>query len=322
MSFEDSMLHPIRLPQPLPPPSAITHTRYYTRPWPFYLFSLLIPWGLWAVAAVISHASEEKWALWSASALGLLGLFAPVAVAWAMIRNNTALRADLWARLGKRGLTIPTVLLALLLLPITLLAAIGISVLTGGNPEQFAVNTTSEVMIGVIPGIITVTLAPFIEELAWKSYGTDSLTTRWTLWRSTWIFAIFWFFWHVPLSAIKGSYQSEVVEVGLLASVNFMASVLPFLIIMNWLYYRSHRNIWIAILLHLSANLGNEYIAADPDTKVYQTLVLIPVCAAILLYERRAFFTSPKQQLQFIHPGAASNNSHNAEGSPARMSRY
>lgn len=32
MSFEDSMLHPIRLPQPLPPPSAITHTRYYTRP--------------------------------------------------------------------------------------------------------------------------------------------------------------------------------------------------------------------------------------------------------------------------------------------------
>lgn len=80
---------------------------------------------------------------------------------------------------------------------------------------------------------------------------------------------------------------------GALASANFMFSILPLMILMNWFYYRSRRNIWIPIVFHLCANVGNEILHTLPDTKVIQTAILIPICAWVLWHDRRLFFTSP-----------------------------
>ncbi|MBX4378380.1 CPBP family intramembrane metalloprotease, partial [Mycobacterium tuberculosis] len=84
------------------------------------------------------------------------------------------------------------------------------------------------------------------------------LTARWSLWRTTWAFTVFWALWHAPLAGIRGSYQAEVTDTGPLAGANFLLSLLLFTILMNWLYYRCGRSIWIAVLFHLCANVGNE----------------------------------------------------------------
>ena len=49
--------------------------------------------------------------------------------------------------------------------------------------------------------------------------------------------------WHVPLSFIDGYYQNEVVESGILYTANFPASMITFVLLMNWLYFR-RRSHW------------------------------------------------------------------------------
>ena len=73
-------------------------------------------------------------------------------------------------------------------------------------------------------------------------------------------------------------------------------SVLPFMILMNWLYYRCGRSILVAIVFHVSANVGNELFLTHPDTKVIQTGLLLIVSAVVLWRERRLFFTRPLRQ--------------------------
>ena len=74
------------------------------------------------------------------------------------------------------------------------------------------------------------------------------------------------------------------------SSINFLVSIFPFVFLMNWLYYKTNRNILVAIVLHLTANVFNEIFATDPDSKVIQTGLLLVVCTAVIVKERRMFF--------------------------------
>lgn len=281
------------------PPATIDHDTvgHYSRLRTFYGLSIAVPWVLWLTAGWLSRLDHQTPALqWAVSALGMGGLLAPVLVAAWLVARDPWLRRDALERLGTQGVTASGAVLVVVTMPLALLAAVGVSLLLGGSPDQLALRLHSSVVIGVVPGWVTVTLAPLLEELAWHGYGTDALTARWSLWRSTWVFAVFWALWHLPLSAVQGSYQAEVAEVGVLASINFLFSVWPFMILMNWLYYRSGRSIWVAVVFHLVANVGNEIIAADPDTKVIQTLLLLPLCGWVLWHDRALFFTRPEKR--------------------------
>jgi len=51
----------------------------------------------------------------------------------------------------------------------------------------------------------------------------------------------------------------------------------PFVIIMNWLYYKTGRNIIIPIIFHITAGYFNEIFATHSDSKVIQTILLLIV---------------------------------------------
>nr|WP_197032452.1 CPBP family glutamic-type intramembrane protease [Bacillus sp. UNC41MFS5] len=104
------------------------------------------------------------------------------------------------------------------------------------------------------------------------------------------IFAIFWAFWHFPLSFIKGYYQSNLVETGVLYSINFVVSLIPFVLLMNWLYYKTGRNIIVAIVFHISAGLFNEVFLTHPMSKVIQTVLLLILTTVIVIKNRSFFF--------------------------------
>jgi len=92
-----------------------------------------------------------------------------------------------------------------------------------------------------------------LEELAWHSYGTDSLVSRFNLFNASLIFSVFRAFWHFPLSFIKDYYHSNLVESGVIYSINFIVSLIPFVMIMNWLYYKTNRNILLPVVFHITA---------------------------------------------------------------------
>lgn len=268
-------------------------TRYRHR-WLFFIIATAIPWALWFTAGALSHRPDRTIADDVAILiLELLGLLAPVVVA-AVLIGRAGLWPDTWSRLTGARVGWGFGLFALLAMPASLLLATAVSVAAGYSPEQFDLRGGFTFTAGLLPAWVPLALAAILEELAWHGYGTDALAARWSVFRTSMVFAVIWAVWHLPLASIQGYYQAEVVETGWLTTVNFLVSIFPFVLLMNWVYYRTGRNIMVAIVFHLTANFGNEIFATHPDTKAIQTGLLLALCAVVLWRERALFFVRPE----------------------------
>jgi hypothetical protein len=264
----------------------------YNRPIFFYSLSLLIPWIFWFAAAYISHLPEKNSLLnFSQGALSILGLLAPVFVAAYLFLSNRELFTDLKLRFFRmKGFNPFYTLCSALLIFVSIVVAQLISVLLNHSIDQFHISGSPSFTSALFSPWFILVFAPVVEELAWHSYGTDTLRRRFNLFGTSMIFAVYWVFWHLPLSFIQGYYHSNLVAEGWLYSLNFIFSLFVFVILINWLYFKTNRNLLIAILFHLSANISNEIFATHPDSKVIQTGILLIIAVVVLIKERKMFF--------------------------------
>lgn len=268
----------------------------YTRPLQFFVLATAIPWTLWFAAAWASRQGEA-W-LVPGTVLAALGLAAPLGVAIWMSRHDPALRHDMLRRLiDFRGVHWYWIALACGLMSASIFVATLISLPLGYSPEQFLLRDAITFSAGAMPAWLVLVGAPILEELAWHSYGTDALRSRFSVFWTSIVFAAFWAAWHIPLSMIEGSSQNETVDQGILQALNFPLSIFPFVILMNWIYYRTGRNITLVIAFHLSANLASQVVAVHADTELIQTAILLVVMAVVLVADRKLFFDRPERRL-------------------------
>jgi hypothetical protein len=101
---------------------------------------------------------------------------------------------------------------------------------------------------------------------------------------------VYWTLWHLPLGFIQGYYQNEVANEGPFSVLNFVLSLFAYVLLSNYLYFRTGRNIILAIVFHLSANVGNEMFNTHPDSKIIQTGILVIVCIVLLVTQKDFFF--------------------------------
>lgn len=266
----------------------------YRHPWLFFFVATAIPWAMWFIAGHLSHLPNRTTDLNVVILLlELAGLLAPIATA-AVLIVRAGLVPDVMHRLTNwRDIRPGFALFALLGTVAALMLATAISLLLGYSPEQFGLRGGFTFTAGLLPAWVPLALAAILEELAWHSYGTDALVSRWSVFRASIVFAVIWAVWHLPLASIQGYYQAEVVENGWLSTANFLGSIFPFIILMNWVYYRSGRSIIVATVFHLAANFGNEIFFTHPDTKAIQTALLLVLSGIVLWRERALFFTHP-----------------------------
>ncbi|MFN7710366.1 MAG: CPBP family intramembrane glutamic endopeptidase [Holosporales bacterium] len=269
----------------------MTEIQYYDRPVLFYVLATLITWVAWFAAAAFSHMEPpQQGHEIITGVLMLLGLASPTLIAFTMMYRNPHLRRDLLPRLlSVSGVKPHMMLLACGLMPASLLLAQVLSLFMGHDLNQFRLAEKPSFNFPLFPAWVMLFLAPLVEELAWHSYGTDCLRARFNLLTTSIMFALFWVVWHFPLSFIKDYYHSNVVATHWIYGVNFALSLFPFVILMNWLYYRSNRNILVAVVFHISAGFFNELFATHPDSKVIQTLLLM-ILTGVILYRERPLF--------------------------------
>ena len=270
---------------------------HYRHPVAFFALATAIPWALWGAAAWISFQPLTLGSQVAVLVFCLVGLLAPLMVTAGFAHRDPALRHDMVRRLTNfRGIRWHWYLTAATLLFASILLATAVSLLFGYPLEQFQVRNALTFGSSIFPVWIALVVAPVVEELAWHSYGTDALRSRMSLWWASIVFGVIWMLWHLPLAFVQGyTYQNEVVQIGVIESVNYLVSVFPFMLIMNWIYYRTGRNIALTIVFHLSANLANEVFNTEPRTKVIQTALLLIFCAVLLVRERALFFSSPRR---------------------------
>ena len=263
--------------------------KHYHHTKSFYIASITIPWTLWFVVAYVSHKYYGEYTLLT-SLGGLLGLLAPLFIALVLILPNKILRADFLNRLFNFKSIEPTyIIAAFLLMPFSILTAQLVSLLFGYGTEQFQFREGFTFTSGIFPVWFILLFAPLVEELAWHSYGTDSLRTKFNLLNTSIVFALFWGIWHLQLSFIKDYFHSNLVESGIIYSINFFVSLFPFVLIMNWLYYKTKRNILITVIFHISAGYFNEIFLTQPASKVIQTALLL-VISLYLVISNKEFF--------------------------------
>ena len=270
----------------------------YRHPILFYGLSIVIPWVLWFIAAYISHIEPSSHVyVIVESVLGIIGLASPMIVAFILMFLDSDLRNDLFKRFFHFNTIKPFYMIVTCFLMVaSILLAQAISLLFGYSPSQFSLAEKFSFSAGLFPAWFLLFIAPLLEELAWHSYGTDCLRKRFNLFTVSIIFAVFWAFWHLPLSFIKDYYQSNLVETGVIYSINFSLSLIPFVILMNWLYYKTGRNIIIAIVFHITAGFFNELFATHPMSKVIQTFLLLILSIVIVIKERDFFFKLEYQE--------------------------
>lgn len=269
-----------------------THSPY--RPVLFFSLSLIVPWALWFIAAWVSHLPDADDYTWAQAALSLAGLFAPTLTAAWMLRKSPGLWADAKPRLLRlRGFPLHYLMIALFLPFGALIAAQLLSLCFGHDLSQFHISGQPSFTSALLSPWLMLALAAIVEELAWHSYGTDALTARMSLFAASLLFTVYWAIWHLPLAFIKGYYHSELVQQGAPATVNFVASMVVFVLLMNWVYVKSGRSIAVAALFHLCANLGNEIFATHPDSKILQTALLSLITVWLLWRDRALFFAKP-----------------------------
>jgi len=270
----------------------------YRHPILFYGLSTAFSWAFWFVAAYISHLTPAKSVYVTvASILGFIGLISPMIVAFFIVFQDDDLRNDLLKRFFNFNTIKPVYLLLTgFLMLASILLAQAISLLFGYSASQFSLAGHFSFSSGLFPVWSLLLLAPLIEELAWHSYGTDCLRSRFNLFNTSLIFAVFWALWHLPLSFIKDYYQSNLVDTGLIHALNFPISLIPFVLLMNWLYYKTGRNVLVAVVFHTTAVYFNEIFATHPDSKIIQTALLIVLTVVVVLKDRDFFFKRAYQE--------------------------
>ena len=267
--------------------------KIYNKTGLFFGLSTLIPWILWIIAGYVSHIETGNTTpqLW-ASIIAFLGLLAPVIITIFLARSNRMLITDLRNRiLNFKGIGSTYLVLAFVLMPFSILGAQAVSLLFGYSMEQFQLAEAFSFTSGVFPVWFMLIIAPLLEELAWHSYGTDSLRSRYNLFTTSVLFAIFWGIWHIPLTGINNYYHSNLADEGWIYSLNFIVSLVPFVIIMNWIYYKTNRNILLPIIFHITAGFFNEVFATHPMSKVIQTCLLVAFALYIVLNDKAFFFS-------------------------------
>ncbi len=270
-------------------------SRHAYKPTKFFASTLLLTWASWFAAAYFSHRAGME----SIEFLLLIpGLIAPMVIGLFMVFGSGSrdLKSDFWSRLTQiRRIDLRYVPVIVLLMPASVLAAIAVSLLFGASPAQFSLSDQFDIVGGqVLASLLISILAPTFEEIGWRGYGVDSLRQRFTLLKTSVLFAVLWGAWHVPLFFINNYYHNELWKMGGPYVVNFFLSILPMAFILNWVYYRNHRSIPAAILLHFMTVISAEAFATVESTKFIQTALLLIVAAGIVIYDRAFFEAQPE----------------------------
>lgn len=264
----------------------------YKSPITFYVLSIALPWTLWFISGYLSHQTPFTSTLeWLTGITSFAGLLAPFIIALFFMLSNKELKSDFLGRFFNfRNIKSHYILITCFIMLLSILAAQAISLFFGYSADQFAFRGSFTFNSAIFPVWFLLLAAPIVEELAWHSYGTDCLLSRMNLFTASILFAIFWAFWHFPLSFIKDYYHSNLVESGMIYSINFVVSLIPFVFIMNWLYYKTDRNILLPIVFHITAVFFNEIFNTHPMSKVIQTGLLLIISIYLVVKDKELFF--------------------------------
>ncbi len=271
-------------------------SRYVYRPI-FYFVSVYLLTLLMALVIVYMNL-VHNWRIgkeWIPQLCMFLSMLTPCIVALAMIygSRNTELIKDFWERLSLYKIKAKFVPGILLVMPCTLLLAIGIGWLLGYRETLFLSGTALQ-----CSPLVFLSAAVF-EELGWRGYGVDSLRAYLNLFITSLVFAFLWGYLQVDLIGWNSVYEHsklQCVPVELPPDKRiYYGGVLAASFLINWVYYSNNRSIIVGILAHCMFSLCFFLAPITQMTRLIMVILLLILSGIIVLTDKKIFFSGPEK---------------------------
>jgi membrane protease YdiL (CAAX protease family) len=208
----------------------------------FFVLTYGVAWLLWGPLVVFRGRPQAVGFL-----LGLFGSLVPSVVAVGLtgwVHGKPGVRRLLagllkW-RVGLRWY------LVVLLVPLLVPLALGISVLLGGNVPTVDTSILAVVIMflfSIFPG------SALGEELGWRGFAVPHLQDTRSALSASLIVGLVWGMWHLPLFLVNTNSRP------LALFPLFVLSVVAISVLLSWLYNSTAGSMLLVVLLHATANL-------------------------------------------------------------------
>lgn len=189
--------------------------QYYNKPRTFYLVSFFLSAIFFFACAYLSYQEQTTFILIIENILAIIGVSMPTLVAFSLMKKEPTLWQDLKVRATRFDKSFWKYVFWIFLFTFgSLLFAQLVSLLLGYSREQFIITGNPSFSTFLFSTWFIIIFAAIVEELAWHSYGIDTLRRKFSLIITNLMFAVYWVAWHLPLAAIKGYYHSNLVTEG------------------------------------------------------------------------------------------------------------
>jgi uncharacterized protein len=263
------------------------------------------------------------WALWVPAVLEARGLISPLLVPATFFGASGPLLAAVVVTIqesGRAGLrsllsrvahwrVAPVWYGIAILGPLLItLGAIALHVLLGGQPFSLGllIGALPTPLIVVVYMMLTVALG---EEVGWRGYALPALQARYSALLASLLLGVLWTLWHLPVFFNPDTFYSN------LPFVLFLAYLVPFAILMTWLFNSTGGSVLMAMFFHAVLNSSGEPWKTIPEYSVkllataeafaqnvhfnlMATIVLwVAAAAVVLIYGSRNLSRKPRQVL-------------------------
>lgn len=273
-------------------------------PLTYFVLAFAFTWSFWWLAVL-----DERGLISLPIPAVFLGAFGPVVAAVAVTALEGG-RAGIRSLLGRvvRWRVAPVWYAVALLGPLALqLGALALHTTLGGQPPDLLA------LIGALPMVLIASVYFMVavalpEEIGWRGYALPKLQARYGALISSVILGVAWGLWHVPLffNPSVGSYSD-------VPFVLYLVFVVPWAILITWVFNSAGGSVLIAMILHAVMNASNSLWRAVPaygamdattaavTTHVYliQAVVLwVAAVVVVLVYGPRDLSHHPRQIAQ------------------------
>jgi membrane protease YdiL (CAAX protease family) len=209
----------------------------------------------------------------------VIGTFGPL-VAAMVVSAQQGGRAELRSLLGRvvRWREAPIWYGVAFLGPLVLtLGAIALHVVMGGQMPSLGA------LIGALPIVLIMFVYMLIffalgEEVGWRGYALPALQARYSALISSVILGVMWTLWHLPVFFNPEMYYSDL-PFGL-----FLAYLIPFTILISWLFNSTGGSVLMAIIVHAAMNSSTDVWKVLPEYSGAETSMSAPEAAAALVH--------------------------------------
>ncbi|HET6989200.1 MAG TPA: type II CAAX endopeptidase family protein [Kribbella sp.] len=240
----------------------------------FFSLTYVAAWLLWAPLVIFRDSMPGGVGF----ILALLGTLVPSTVAVVLVgklHGKPGVRR-LFGRLlmGRVGIRW---YVALALVPMIGLLALGLSVLLGGSTEEM--NTT---VIAVLVGLVFSIFpgSAMGEELGWRGFALPGLQAKHSALSASLLIGPVWGLWHLPLWLTgRESHPISLFPV-------FVVSVITLSVLCTWMYNGTGGSLLLVVLLHATANLPLTFVITPLGkdmTQIFLIFVALMVVAATVV---------------------------------------